>query len=146
MNRGVRSTVGDFAGPQYSVGLSSRPVSLFIQPPQRSWTRSFPGGVAACVPAHALTTIHYLVARYNTPAAADSAIDWLLEHFSIAGIAGDELLRARALGWGDFEDAVVAAAAESSLCEFIITRNISDFARSPVPALTPDEYLASLEP
>lgn len=108
--------------------------------------KAISGSVAACVPAHALTTVHYLVARYNTPSAADSAVDWLLEHFSIAGVARDELLRARTLGWGDFEDAVVAAAAESSVCEFIITRNISDFARSPVPALTPDEYLASLEP
>ena len=56
-----------------------------------------------------------------------------------------ELMRARALGWSDFENAVMAAAAESSGCEALVTRNVKDFAGSPVTALTPEEYLVTLD-
>jgi hypothetical protein len=44
----------------------------------------------------------------------------------------------------DFEDALVAALAESSRCDWVISRNIADFAGSPVPALTPEELLAQI--
>jgi predicted nucleic acid-binding protein len=49
------------------------------------------------------------------------------------------------LGWEDFEDAVVAAAAESSGCDAIVTRNVRDFRATPVAAVTPEEYLLDLE-
>ncbi|MGH8225370.1 MAG: PIN domain-containing protein [Gammaproteobacteria bacterium] len=69
---------------------------------------------------------------------------WLLRHFDIAAVGRPELLRARALGWNDFEDAVVAAAAESSRCDAIVTRNVKDFRASVVPVLTPEECLLGL--
>ncbi|EAR20177.1 type II toxin-antitoxin system VapC family toxin [Nitrococcus mobilis] len=99
------------------------------------------GDVEGAFPAHGTTTVHYIVARYQDRAVADKAVDWLLRYFRIAPVRREELLRARALGWGDFEDAVVAAAAESIGCTAIVTRNIGDFADSPVEALTPEEFL-----
>jgi hypothetical protein len=53
-------------------------------------------------------------------------------------------VRARSLDFEDFEDAVVATSAEAAGCEVIITRNLTDFASSPVPALTPEEFLLDL--
>lgn len=44
------------------------------------------------------------------------------------------------------QDAVVAAAAESAGCSHIVSRNIRDFADSPVRAVTPEEYLLSIAP
>lgn len=99
------------------------------------------GKVEGAIPAHALTTIHYLVNRHNSQGDADQAIDWLLAHFSIAGIGKNELIRARSLGWSDFEDAVVVAAAQSSGCQAIITRNVRDFTETPIPTMTPQEFL-----
>ena len=99
--------------------------------------------VKAMVAGHAMTTIHYLVARYQNAKFADEAVDWLLRHFDVASVGRPQMLRARSLGWVDFEDAVVAAAAESVPCRCIVTRNIKDFMHSPVPALTPEEYLAT---
>lgn len=96
------------------------------------------------VSAHAVTTLHYLVGRYRNRAEADKLVDWLLRYFEIAPVGASELQRARALNWPDFEDAVVAAAAESHGCVAIVTRNLSDFKASPVPALTPEEWLARL--
>jgi len=95
---------------------------------------------------HALTTVHYLVARYRNHQAAQEAVDLLLRHFLIAAVGREQLLRARNLGWLDFEDAVVAAAAESAGCTCIVSRNIKDFVNSPVETVTPEEYLLTLAP
>ncbi|MES1937481.1 type II toxin-antitoxin system VapC family toxin [Salinisphaera hydrothermalis] len=100
------------------------------------------GRVAACLPAHAFTTLHYLVSRHQTETTANRVVDWLLRYFEVAGTTSRELRRARALGWPDFEDAVVAAAAESHSCTHIVTRNVRDFSDSPVLALTPEEFLS----
>jgi len=43
---------------------------------------------------------------------------------------------------GDFEDAAVARAAETMGCRYVVTRNVRDFERSPVPATTPEEFRA----
>lgn len=102
--------------------------------------------VEAVMAGHALTTVHYLVARYRDLKAAQDAVDLLLRHFAIASVGREQLLRARNLGWFDFEDAVVAAAAESAGCSHIVSRNIRDFADSPVRAVTPEEYLLSIAP
>jgi hypothetical protein len=45
----------------------------------------------------------------------------------------------------DFEDAVVAAVAESRLCEYIVSRNSQDFAASPVKTLSPENFLSLLQ-
>lgn len=99
------------------------------------------GQVDGCLPAHAFTTLHYLVGRYQTPSKADAVINWLLQYFHVAGTSRSELVRAQSLGWRDFEDAVVAAAAESAGCTHLVTRNVRDFRQAPLPVLTPEEYL-----
>ena len=59
-------------------------------------------------------------------------------------LAVPTFVRARSLSFTDFEDAALASAAEAAGCTQIVTRNVADFARSPVPALTPEELLAML--
>jgi predicted nucleic acid-binding protein len=97
--------------------------------------------IEACVPAHAITTLHYIVSKYQSKDAATTLVDWLLWRFEIAACGKTEFLRARALHMVDFEDAVVAAAGEAMGCRYVVTRNIRDFERSPVPAATPEEFL-----
>ena len=99
------------------------------------------GETPAMIPTHAVTTIHYLVSCYRDRQTADRTIDWLLRYFDIADVRREQLMRARVLGWPDFEDAVVAASAESAGCNTIVTRNVRDFSTSPVPACTPEEFL-----
>jgi len=41
----------------------------------------------------------------------------------------------------DFEDAIIAATALRENAEYIITRNIKDFTQSPIPAITPSDFL-----
>lgn len=99
------------------------------------------GDQTGALSAHAVTTVHYLVTRYADRTSADRALSWLLRNLHVCPVGRDELDRARSLGWADFEDAVVAATAESAGCSCIVTRNPKDFAGSPVPVLTPQEYL-----
>jgi predicted nucleic acid-binding protein len=102
------------------------------------------GALEAAVPGHALTTIHYVVSRYEDTATADLAVDWILSRFQVVPEDRSTFLRARALDLADFEDAVVASAAEVCRCDCIATRNVDDFRGSPVAALTPEELAAEL--
>lgn len=99
--------------------------------------------IAGVFPAHGVTTLYYLVARHVSKSRADRLVDWLIDRFDIAPVDRATLVRARSLAMKDFEDAVVASAAELTACSLIVTRNIADFTRSPVTALSPEEFLES---
>ncbi len=94
------------------------------------------------LPAHAITTVHYLISKYSTTSKANETIDWLLLQFNIAAITKESLLLSRTLLFDDFEDAVVATVAKEQQCEYIITRNVQDFRNSPVKVITPEEFLS----
>ena len=55
-----------------------------------------------------------------------------------------DLSYAAKMKWDDFEDAVQSATAERNHTDYIITRNIRDFKKSSVMALTPAEFIARL--
>ena len=83
----------------------------------------------------------YILAKAAGKAKADQTINWLLAHFEVAVADKAVLRRARQLPLADFEDAVVASLAEAGQCDHVVTRNVSDFAGSPVSALTPTDFL-----
>lgn len=96
------------------------------------------------MPSHAITTLYYVLAKAAGNAAADRTVDWLLTHFDI-GVADKAIFRrARQMSLADFEDAVVAGVAETAHCDYVGTRTVQDFAGSPVPAITPTDFLADL--
>jgi len=97
--------------------------------------------VQGFIPAHLVTTLYYLTARYSSREKAELLIEWILTHFEIGVETKQEFLKAISLGFPDFEDAVVDGVARSQQCGFIITRNIKDFRNSPVQAVTPEEFL-----
>ncbi len=93
------------------------------------------------VASHMITTLYYLTSRFSGKTRALEIIDWLLEHFEVEGADKESFLQSRSFHMKDFEDAVVASCAKNSNCDYIITRNISDFKTSPVPALLPNDFL-----
>ena len=93
--------------------------------------------ISGHIPAHALTTIHYIVAKYAGPAKAGQTVDWMLSTMKVVPAGHKEFIRARGLDMLDFEDAVVASSAEAGHCEYILSRNTSDFTNSRIPALYP---------
>ena len=92
-------------------------------------------------PAHGLTTLYYLVRKYASKPDAEAAMDQVMRHFQIGNLDAAGWSAARQLPLADFEDAVVATVARTAGSDFLITRNVGDFARSPVPAVTPADFL-----
>jgi predicted nucleic acid-binding protein len=102
------------------------------------WTAVETGQAKGWVPAHGLTTIHYLARKAQGTAAARRTVESIMEVFDVARIDSAVIHRALALGWTDFEDAVTAAAAESAHCDLIVTRDPKGFPKSPVRVIQPE--------
>lgn len=102
--------------------------------------------VQGYVSGHAVTNIFYILRRQANVQIARELLSRLLQHIQIASVT-DSIIRAALQNpITDFEDAVTSEAANAVGVEVIVTRNKSDFAASPVPAVLPEEFLAmSLE-
>ena len=102
------------------------------------------GPTQAFIAWHTVSNFYYLVA----PARGGlSARDFIVELTRFVGVAetSTEAVRfAAALPMSDFEDALQVAAARACGAEHIVTRNVKDYARSPIPAITPREALQTL--
>lgn len=70
----------------------------------------------------------------------------LPELFDILDNISEDCRQAAASDMADYEDALIAYAAARQGIDFVITRNKKDFAHSPVPALTPAEFVALHKP
>ena len=116
----------------------------FYQDSEEVLARAREGEYEAFLPGHALTTFFYVMAKFADGATAETAVDGLLVDFGVVGPDKTILTRARSLAMPDFEDGVVAASAEASGCDFVVTRNVTHFANSPVPAIVPADFLKRL--
>jgi hypothetical protein len=102
--------------------------------------------VAGIFPAHGVTTVYYLVRRISGRARANLAVDFILRHFIIGRFDAITCAEARRSALDDFEDAAVEQTAVRSQSSFIITRDVTDFAHSIVPAISPTEFLRRFAP
>jgi hypothetical protein len=93
--------------------------------------------IAAAIASHTLANLFYYYGKPAIPFVRDRLLE------AVEVVAADASLVKVALKWGfsDLEDAMDAAAAQTWKASFIVTRNVRDFRRSPVPALTPSEFL-----
>lgn len=86
----------------------------------------------------------YVMRRELTPSKIEEILEMLTLIFEFTKAGTGDLLHAAGMGWNDFEDALQSATAERVRADYIITRNIRDFNKSKVMALTPGELLARL--
>jgi len=107
-----------------------------------AWSLNHPG--SSLLAAHSLATFWYLIGRATGQAKAREFIADLVEGMDIAAVDNQEVKRALALPLPDFEDALIAAAAECADATHIVTRNTADFRKSPVKAVTPEEFVRLL--
>jgi predicted nucleic acid-binding protein len=108
------------------------------------WAACETGIAKGFLAAQALTTVHYLVARERGAAAARGVVTSILRVLRVAPVDADTIQRALQLGWPDFVDAVTAAAAEATRCDWLITRDPAGFRSSPVTAVAPEAALPLL--
>lgn len=93
---------------------------------------------------HAVTTVHYIVAKEVGRTRATTAVADLLDVLTVVPLGAAEFQRALAIGLADFEDAVQVAACLASGADFLVTRNARDFKGAPIATRTPGEILATL--
>ncbi len=98
-------------------------------------------GMRGWISWHTLSNLYYIGARFVSPAQALAEIDSLLQTFQVATVGTKEALEARQLPMKDFEDALQAVSARAAKADYILTRNTRDFRASPVPAISPREFL-----
>lgn len=84
----------------------------------------------------------YVMRKQLTPEQIEDVFRKLNLIFNFASFSPTILEKAVSMRWKDFEDAIQSATAESVHADYIITRNIKDFSKSKVTAITPSDFLA----
>ena len=92
-----------------------------------------------------ITDVMYILRKQTTPQLLREAIQALLTIADVAGVTKVDINRALSSDMSDFEDAVQAACAKRIKADYIVTRNLKDFAGSQVRAISPENMLKLLE-
>lgn len=100
------------------------------------------------IPACATPSIRYLLTARKLLSAAEAktAFGQLLELFAIADTTASDCTAAFENEHRDYEDDLIAYSAKRNNIDFIVTRNQRDFEKSPVPTLTPAEFVNLFKP
>ncbi|HEX3619169.1 MAG TPA: PIN domain-containing protein [Candidatus Udaeobacter sp.] len=103
------------------------------------WCQQTPG--TAVVAWHTVSNLFYLIHAARSDSFARSFLSDLLKFASVATSGTEAVRNALTMRMSDFEDALQAAAAISGNAEYIVTRNTADYRHSPIPAITPRDFL-----
>ncbi len=102
------------------------------------------GEEQAAIAWHSFSNLYYVVRRNRGETAARRFVERLLRSFRVPRSGREELSFALSLPMTDFEDAMQVAAARDVGANLIVTRNVRDYANSPIPAVTPATALQML--
>ena len=114
---------------------------------QRRWNcwRGVEQGVeTACIAWHSVSNLYYIVAPTRGGVSTRDFIVELTRFVEVATTGTEGIRYAAGLSMADFEDAMQVAAARACGARCIVTRNVRDYTRSPIRAISPQEALAEL--
>jgi len=92
---------------------------------------------------HSLSNFYYLTAPSSGSKKTKTFIKELLSFIDVAPVNTLSAEFALSLNVPDFEDALQIASAKECNANFIVTRNLKHYKKSPIKALTPKEFLSS---
>lgn len=94
------------------------------------------------ITASSVTDIYYLVRKHlHSTEQSKDVMSKLCELFYILDVTSGDCMDALASEIKDYEDAVVACCAYRSQIDYIVTRNIKDYAASKVQAISPEKFV-----
>ncbi|MEE8369059.1 MAG: PIN domain-containing protein [Thermoanaerobaculia bacterium] len=99
---------------------------------------------AACIAWHTASNFYYLASPKRGKTDVRDLLKELTRFIEVAPTTTASLLEATELAMADFEDAMQVAAALAFRADLIATRNVKDFAASPIPAVKPETALVRL--
>ena len=97
--------------------------------------------ISGSISASAITDIFFLSKNDLGKRPAKEALKKILSVFKPATVTDGHIYQALDLDWNDFEDSVQYIVGESFSADYIITRNVQDFASGSIPAVTPEQFL-----
>jgi len=97
------------------------------------------------IAAHTITNIFYILRKHFSAEARKKMLIELCEFIEIAGIQRKQIIDALINDdFKDMEDRLQVECAIEVNANYIVTRNISDFSTSPIPAIQPEGFLAEI--
>ena len=93
---------------------------------------------------HTVANLFYIARPHYGRDKTIEFIRQLVDIVSVADASSDSVRFAVGLAMTDFEDALQVAAARNCGAWYIVTRNVKDYARSPIPAIRPGEVLTRI--
>lgn len=86
--------------------------------------------------------LHYVLHHHlHDEHLTRNALETWLNLVGVLDVTGDDCLKAIQSKTTDYEDAVMEQTAKRNCCDYIVTRNLRVFAHSPVPAVSPQQFI-----
>ena len=98
----------------------------------------------ACIAWHSVSNLYYLVSPRHGGISTRDFIVQLTHIVEVATTDAEGVRYAASLPMEDFEDAMQVAAARACGAKLIVTRNLKDYKKSPIPAVSPQDAVHSL--
>ncbi len=90
---------------------------------------------------HTIANVYYMLQKGGKSLTARQFIHDLLAFLEVIPSGTSAAKHALALPMADFEDGLQCAAAVQAGVDFIVTRNIRDYAAAPISAILPGDFL-----
>ena len=100
--------------------------------------------ISGYISALSVPNIVYIMRKELDAEKTKDLLDKLLLIFQVVDLKSEDLKKAAAMDFKDYEDALQSVCASRVKADFIITRNIKDFTNSKVTAIKPSELLERL--
>jgi predicted nucleic acid-binding protein len=97
--------------------------------------------ITGFISASAITDIFFLAKSYLGKKPTKEALKALLQVFCPATVTDDNIYEALNIDWEDFEDSVQFVVGKSFSADYIVTRNVKDYASGTISVLTPEQFL-----
>ena len=101
----------------------------------------------AYIAASSTSDIVYVLHRRGlSRSESTQALPMMFQLFDVFDVTEADCKRAYESEMSDYEDALISFAAERNGIDVIVTRNVKDFAHSPVKAMSPKEFADAFKP
>lgn len=117
----------------------------FYELSRRACLLGITGEAQTFISSNMVTDIFYLLRKDFGSTEAQRMIEEDLGFLKIIGVSSEDVAEALSQKWADMEDCLVSVCAKKAGADYIVTRNVKDFGRSSVRAITPSELFKELE-
>lgn len=117
----------------------------FFKPAQKIVIAGLYRDAKLWTPTQSVVDAFYVLNHYVDSLSLQQTILKAVELIKPVSLTATDLEKAARLKWTDLEDCLISIAANKVDADYLITRNKDGFKRSPIPAISPSEWLTIIE-